>query len=73
MREVHKQRRVRAPQRRSLKFPQRPLEGGTAEPGAAPHPALSAIEGVSRRIGDLARQLNCLGFYDDDDNRPRAA
>ena len=27
----------------------------------------------SRQIWDLARFLNCLGFFDDDDDRPRAA
>lgn len=34
--------------------------------------ALAALENVSRRIDDLARQLNCLGWFDDDDG-PRAA
>lgn len=33
---------------------------------------LEALENVSRRIDDLARELNCLGWFDDDD-RPRAA
>ena len=35
--------------------------------------ALRSFERVSRRIDDLARQLNCLGFFDDDDDQPRAA
>lgn len=36
--------------------------------------ALKAIDNVSRRIDDLARELNCLGWFDDDDDdRPRAA
>ena len=39
----------------------------------SPSAALEAINNVSRRIKDLARQLNCLGFFDDEDNRPRAA
>jgi hypothetical protein len=34
--------------------------------------ALAALDNVSRRIDDLARQLNCLGWFDDDDG-PRAA
>lgn len=35
---------------------------------------MEAIGDMSRRIEDLARNLNCLGyFYDDDDDRPRAA
>lgn len=34
---------------------------------------LEALENVSRRIDDLARELNCLGWFDDDDDRPRAA
>jgi hypothetical protein len=32
-----------------------------------------AIENMSRRIEDLARELNCLGYFDDDDDDPRAA
>lgn len=35
---------------------------------------ITMIETVSRRMEDLARDLNCLGFFsDDDDDRPRAA
>jgi hypothetical protein len=34
---------------------------------------LEAIDGMSRRIEDLARELNCLGYFDRDDDRPRAA
>jgi len=34
---------------------------------------LAAFEAVSRRMKDLARDLGCLGFFDDDDDRPRAA
>ena len=32
-----------------------------------------AVGTSSRDIRELARQLNCLGFFDDDDDRPRAA
>ncbi|MCP3905600.1 MAG: hypothetical protein GY715_18390 [Planctomycetes bacterium] len=35
-------------------------------------PVQAAIDDMSRRIQDLARELNCLGYFDDDD-RPRAA
>ena len=36
--------------------------------------ALTALYDVSRKMEDLARELNCLGYFnDDDDNRPRAA
>ena len=36
--------------------------------------ALAAVEHTSRKLEDLARALNCLGFFDDDDDdRPRAA
>ena len=36
--------------------------------------ALAAFNHVSRRINDLARQLKCLGYFDDEDkDRPRAA
>ena len=34
---------------------------------------LAAFANVSRRIEDLARDLKCLGFFDDPDDRPRAA
>lgn len=35
---------------------------------------LDALQNVSRRITDLARELGCLGYFDDHDNgRPRAA
>jgi hypothetical protein len=44
-----------------------------AEPaGDATSEALDALESVSRRMEDLARALDCLGYFDDDD-RPRAA
>ena len=32
-----------------------------------------SIEVLSRRIEDLARELNCLGHFDDDGRGPRAA
>ena len=32
----------------------------------------TVCETVSRRMEDLARELNCLGYFDDDDT-PRAA
>lgn len=36
--------------------------------------ALEALNIVSRKLEDLARQLNCLGFFDEPDpDRPRAA
>ena len=34
---------------------------------------LQAIDRMSRRIDDLARELNCLGHFDEDPDRPRAA
>ncbi|MHC4416589.1 MAG: hypothetical protein ACYS0G_15055 [Planctomycetota bacterium] len=63
--------------------------GSGPEPGAIPFPrpqagpkppanssmsdVLGALESVSRRMEDLARALGCLGYFDDDDDRPRAA
>lgn len=35
--------------------------------------ALDAMDNVSRRMEDLARQLNCLGHFEHDDDGPRAA
>jgi len=37
-----------------------------------PHQALDALDDVTRRMENLARTLDCLGFFDDDDG-PRAA
>jgi hypothetical protein len=34
---------------------------------------LAAFATMSRRINDLARELKCLGYFDDDGDRPRAA
>jgi hypothetical protein len=34
---------------------------------------LSAFDSVSRRITDLARELKCLGYFDDHEHGPRAA
>jgi len=36
-------------------------------------PVLRLIDDVSRRIDRLARELNVLGHFDDDPDRPRAA
>jgi len=34
---------------------------------------LQAFESVSRRMEDLARDLGCLGFFDDGEDDPKAA
>jgi len=34
---------------------------------------LEAFNSMSRRIKDLARELKCLGYFDDDHDQPRAA
>lgn len=34
---------------------------------------LRAFDDVSRRMENLARSLGCLGYFDDDDDGPRAA
>lgn len=47
-------------------MPSQPVEQTTEN-------VLNALEDVSRRIDHLARELNCLGYFDDDDDRPRAA
>lgn len=39
----------------------------------APHDALLAVEAVSRRMEDLARELGCLGYFDERDDEPTAA
>ena len=35
--------------------------------------AIDAVDSFSRRIDVLARQLNCLGYFDEDSDRPKAA
>ncbi len=45
--------------------------GGWSGSARALHAAVNTI--MSRRIKDLAREFNCLGFFEDDDDRPRAA
>ena len=44
----------------------------TCLPESAEH-VLDAIDQMSRQIHDLARELNCLGYFDEDDDGPRAA
>lgn len=69
-----------------LAFPLRPLRSARpnrprAVPGHGPFPrlattseqVLAALDDVSRRMEVLARQLNCLGYFDDEDDRPKAA
>ena len=45
---------------------------GTPEPDALPGRVFTAADTMSRRMKDLARELDCLGYFDDDDS-PRAA
>ena len=57
----------RFPVRRSVK-----VDAKHPERPQAPD-VLFAFEQVSRRMEDLARNLGCFGFFDDDDDQPRAA
>ena len=60
----------------TMKFPdsEETPAAGTKPVAMVADDALAAIESMSRRIDDLARELNCLGFFNnDDDDRPRAA
>ncbi len=45
---------------------------GTPEPDTLPGRVFTAADTMSRRMKDLARELDCLGYFDDDDS-PRAA
>ncbi len=46
----------------------------SADTADAPHDALLAVDAVSRRMEDLARELGCLGYFDErDDDEPTAA
>jgi hypothetical protein len=60
----------------------RAAEGSAGESSRLPHPPqdmvddtelFEAIENISRRMNDLVRELDVLGRFDDDDDRPRAA
>ena len=75
-------------QRNWAPLPFRPAEFGlikpTSRPGGPPAPkdilgqvpstaeVFKALDEVSRRMENLARSLDCLGYFDDDDG-PRAA
>lgn len=45
---------------------------GRPEPDTLPGRVFTTIDTMSRRMKDLARELDCLGYFDDDDS-PRAA
>jgi hypothetical protein len=76
-----------APQERAMRFPtgDSAAAGGKVDvrnaagrrdidPSNLPaQHVLAAFANVSRRIHDLARELKCLGYFDDGDDRPRAA
>ena len=44
----------------------------TPEPDTLPGRVFTAADTLSRRMKDLAREFDCLGYFDDDDS-PRAA
>lgn len=56
-----------------IPFPGLTRTGGRATPRDPAGEVLAAFAKVSRRINDLARELKCLGYFDDDEDRPRAA
>ena len=57
----------------SIPFP-RPLSTPLPDPDIlAGADVFRAIDDVSRKMEDLARALDCFGYFDDDDDRPRAA
>ncbi|MHC4776663.1 MAG: hypothetical protein ACYTBR_15555 [Planctomycetota bacterium] len=63
------------PEPEAIPFPQAqwPPESDAEDAADSVSDALQALESVSRRMKDLARALGCLGYFDDDDDRPRAA
>lgn len=54
----------------TLKFPGVLNEDGRLESADR---LLDLMDSMSRRIDDLARELNCFGHFDDDGDGPRAA
>ena len=63
------------PEPEAIPFPQAqwPPEPEAADAADPVSDALEALDLVSRRMKDLAKALGCLGYFDDDDDRPRAA
>ena len=57
----------------TLDEPDRRKKAGERADISSTSEVLDAMENVSRRMKDLARALDCFGFFDDDDDRPRAA
>jgi len=67
---------------RVIPFPRRDAEseGTDEQDGALPvrfartaDDLLRSLNSMSRKIQDLARELHCLGHFDDGDDGPRAA
>lgn len=61
-------------ERSAIPFPR--IRLATSTPAAGDFTTSDLFEAfcsVNRRMEDLARELGCLGFFDDDDDRPRAA
>ena len=58
---------------RHAALPLRPGSAGLSGDGDSVAQALAALDNASRRMCDLARELDCLGFFDGGDDRPRAA
>ena len=46
---------------------------GSAEAYSIPGNVFGAVDAVSRRMEDLAREFDCLGYFDGNDDGPRAA
>jgi len=62
------------PARETIPFPQSKGRRDDERPLDSVEDVQAAVETISRKIKDLARELNCLGYFDDDDDdRPRAA
>ncbi len=50
-----------------------PQRGYPAVGYTLPERVFTTIDTMSRRMEDLAREFDCLGYFDDDDGGPRAA
>ena len=46
---------------------------GSPEHFSLPGNVFGAVDAVSRRMEDLAREFDCLGYFDENDDGPRAA
>ncbi len=61
------------PERTAIPFPRMRLTSCCSPASEMASEVFEAFEAASRRMEDLARELGCLGYFDDGVDGPRAA